>query len=125
MPAQGAAVQGSAMPIVDGRLGTAEDLRGTVAVLAGPELCTGVLVAPDVVLTAAHCLFAYLPFGVPYRRLDTDEIRVVAGALNLEGAEELPVSLAEMNPLYADDPALPDHDIAVLLLEEESAYPCR
>src|SRR6187397_727377 len=44
------------VPIVGGEPTEPGDFDGVVAVVAGSGLCTGTVVAPRLVLTAAHCL---------------------------------------------------------------------
>ncbi len=61
---------------------TGNDSRGWEAVgrlnFAGRSFCTGALIAPDLVLTAAHCLFN----SDTGRRYDPDEIEFLAGWRN-------------------------------------------
>lgn len=61
---------------------TGNDSRGWEAVgrlnIAGQAFCTGALIAPDLVLTAAHCLFD----GRTGRRVQTEDIEFLAGWRN-------------------------------------------
>lgn len=67
--------------VVNGRPAAFADLRATVALIApdGSPICTGTLVEPDVVATAAHCVANPLmtDFVAP------NEVRVTIGVLNL------------------------------------------
>jgi hypothetical protein len=71
--------------------------------------CTGTLIAPKVVLTAAHCVPAPL----------TGNLEVFFGA-TIEGpGARVPVIDAQLHPTF--DPISFDHDIALLLLAETSS----
>ncbi len=52
-----AAAAGNASPIVEGQTATAADVGATVAVLLPDAMCSGTLVTPRVVVTAAHCVY--------------------------------------------------------------------
>lgn len=88
-------------PIVGGAPVEAGDWPDVAALFSGNEfMCSGVLIAPDVVLTAAHC--------------DVGLTRAVLGThdLTLPG-ESLPVRQTIAVPNYWND-----YDIAVVLLDE-------
>ena len=73
------------------RLDTREDLRGWEAVgrvdIKDGGFCTGTLIAPDLVLTAAHCVI--LPGGTP---VDAARITFRAGLADGVAIVEAPVA---------------------------------
>ncbi len=48
-------------PIYGGTTVTTDDWRSVVVIDFGIDLCTGTLIAPDLVLTAAHCVYSNPP----------------------------------------------------------------
>jgi hypothetical protein len=125
----GAAIGASEQPIIDGRPATASEIGATVALVGrdGYNFCSGTLVAPDVVVTAAHCLYTpgrYEEFGP----LETaDNVFVAAGvmdALDASGGDVYSVRLLAAHSAFpAGDPESPDPlidemDIGVLVLSE-------
>ena len=82
---------------------------------AGAPECTGTLIAPDVVLTAAHCVGEYPPesFGVLFGAL-SDPGRGPLGS-GLDGAFFRVIGV-RVHPLF--DPATFAHDLALLRLAE-------
>ncbi len=85
------------------KLLTGADNRGWEAVgrldIAGRAFCTGALIAPDLVLTAAHCLFDKVS-GAP---VDPEEIEFLAGWRNGQANAVRRVSQAIAHPDYRDE----------------------
>lgn len=77
-------------------------------------VCTGTLIAPRVVLTAAHCLEASRGRG---------ELEVVFGASVAGGAASIVVSDVVIDPAWDD--VSNEHDAALLLLSEEAPVASR
>lgn len=82
-------------------------------------MCTGALIAPRLVLTAAHCLFD------PYtgRKVAANEVRFLAGWRNGSASAYRGVRRAIPHPEYehgkADDDYRVSHDVALLELDSE------
>jgi V8-like Glu-specific endopeptidase len=101
---------------------TADDAQGWEAVgridLNGQGFCTGTLIAPDTVLTAAHCLYD----GDSGIRFADESISFLAGWRNGQALAERAVRRAVVHPEYVHDPESgannSRHDLALLILDQ-------
>lgn len=85
------------------RLNTGDDSRGWNAVgrleLGGGGFCTATLIAPDLVLTAAHCLYDH----TTKQRVDFGEIEFLAGLRNGRAEAYRRVRRVVIHPSYRYD----------------------
>jgi V8-like Glu-specific endopeptidase len=80
------------------------------------EMCTGTLIAPDIVLTAAHCVSGIAGLGPP-----PEDFTFVAGWLRGEAVDSVSGSAIWVHPkAYTQGPLDVRYDIALLTLDRES-----
>ncbi len=89
-------IDSSTQPIIGGEASRAGDFPTTVAISNG-GLCTGTLIAPDLVLTAAHCITPSL-LGAGSQQQVTDQTQVIFDADNVFGGSGLARRAAETIP---------------------------
>lgn len=101
------------------KMTTGDDIRGWQAVgrleIGGKRFCTGALIAPDLVLTAAHCLFD----KTSKRRIDPSQIEFRAGWRNGRAEAYRSIRQAVVHPDFELklDGSLPGaNDLALLRL---------
>lgn len=109
----------------------AELRKSTVAIATPGQLrsghahCTGTLIAPDVVLTAAHCLVVPAFGGIEMRFGDGDGFVVFAERVS-ENARKIPLRRAVIHPDFAfweigsRTPRVAPHDIGLVFLAENA-----
>jgi endonuclease G len=125
-------VASSEQTIVNGRPATQAELFGTVGIPIGNPAdgsnCTGTLIRPNVVLSAAHCFYQSGPDDMPTNDpVPLTDVQVVAGALSLDAAtqdQRYAVTQMFLHPGYDNvgfnaDPSVGPavNDIAVLVLD--------
>jgi secreted trypsin-like serine protease len=88
-------------PVVGGTSAKVGEWPDAVAVLANDAMCTGTLIAPDVVLTAGHCI-------------ETNPVEVIVGSVELTkpGGMAIKVKSATAYPRWQHS-----YDVGVLVLE--------
>lgn len=120
---QPAGINASQQAIIDGEMSTMEQIHGTVGI-AGPSgytFCTGTLIAPSVVLTAAHCVVS-VEGGELVDPRPAEEVFVRAGSTSTfdDAAHIVAVETVIHHEDYYARPAYGRvHDVALLLLTRE------
>jgi len=103
-------------PIVGGTPASVGEYPNVVAILLGGSLCTGTLVAPNVVVTAAHCVSPG-ELGVDNQAQVTAQTQVVFDSTDLRTGGGKAVSAASTLPsAQFDINNLGQHDIGVVVL---------
>ena len=97
--------------------------RVNVAGYRSTSMCTGTLIAPNIVLTAAHCLFnkrTLKPFPI-------EDVLFIAGVRRDEYSARLEVKCALVSDVYTPKqrPKLSEvhHDVGILILKEAATIP--
>lgn len=89
-------IKAVSQPIIGGETARVGDYPTTVAISNG-GLCTGTLIAPDLVLTAAHCILPSL-IGASSQQEVTSRTQVIVDTDNLFGGGGRPYAAAETIP---------------------------
>ena len=120
-----AAIVGTASAMVGGTDEVSDTLAAPVAFVeisgpSGTEACSGTLISPTVVMTAAHCVYDTDPSGNLLGVSDPSDISVRVGSRNLsDGALGSSAGVVAVlpQPRYRWNDASHVHDIALLALD--------
>lgn len=109
-------IDSTSQQIIGGVPAGAGDFPTTVAISNG-GLCTGTLIAPDLVLTAAHCILPQL-LGASSQEQVTGQTQVIFDTDNLFGGSGTPRRAAETipHPNFSAN-SLGDNDIGLIRLQ--------
>lgn len=114
-PASAAAPQATAA-VVNGKIANAGSWKFAVALLSeGEFFCGGSLIAPNVVLTAAHCVADE----------DVADLTVIAGHATLTGAPQIPVVGYAQHPHYDSENVINDFAVVTLAQPVTTIKPVR
>lgn len=109
-PAEG--VRADAAPIVNGQADPGHPYAVAITTQQGQSFCSGTVVSPTVVVTAAHCIFPGIGFEV------SEGIQVYFGSDVDDGGQFIPVADGKYFPTFDVDSPAADDDVAVLRLSE-------
>lgn len=113
---QETALERSSSEIIGGQAGSIGEFPTTVVLGLGGGLCTGTLIAPDLVLTAAHCITPSL-VNLSSQQEVTAQIQIVFDTTSIFGNEGKRVSATETipHPGFSTN-GLGDNDIGLIRL---------
>lgn len=100
--------------IVGGTAAKVGDFPTVVAVAVGSSFCTGVLVAPKVVLTAAHCILP-ATVGLADQAAVTADTTVFVDTIDVLSGTQYPAADTLPNPAY--DSSTNAHDVGFVILQ--------
>ena len=112
-PPESSDVDRSESSIIGGRPATRAELHSTVAIVDPwfrEPLCTGTLVAPRLVVTAAHCLFEYDEAGEMLGPLTADQILIGVDTLAGRSVPEAKLVAALRSVPHPSFPGAPGND---------------